>query len=352
MRFFAIILLACFLLFSATPALSATTFPYEPLEPTFFGQNVQTVQANTFFSRLYTVALGAAVVLAVLMIVIAGVEYTAGGITAEMKSDAKKKIVNALVGLFIVFFAWLLLKTINPQLVNTELTGITIPPSGRAGSTGVTPPRAETFNSYQQDEGLYFIEMKVTVWEVNGPYNSLWQCQDFNNAAEERGQNTYLCSQKQNGVRWLNTIMVQRLAAVNAPDVRGDTPCLYDSAGIQVMSACTTVALLPELSVSRLRLLAQTLGAGAVMVTAGTEPYGHTSHGPRLNVVDLRATPQLVAYLKQKKGGDFAPCARSSSGGLVRDSVTLTGSDPRGAYYWEPRGCGGSTADHFHVVFN
>ena len=41
MRFFAIILLACVLLFSATPALAATTFPYEPLEPTFFGQNVQ-----------------------------------------------------------------------------------------------------------------------------------------------------------------------------------------------------------------------------------------------------------------------------------------------------------------------
>ncbi len=63
----------------------------------------------------------AAGVLAVIMIVVAGTQYVAAGISPSAKSDAKEQIVNALIGLGIILSSWLLLNTINPNLVNFSL---------------------------------------------------------------------------------------------------------------------------------------------------------------------------------------------------------------------------------------
>ena len=70
-----------------------------------------------FLSSVYNFGVAAAAVLAVLMIAWGGVEY----MTTEAfqgKSDAKNKIWNAIFGLLLVLASYLILWTINPNIIN------------------------------------------------------------------------------------------------------------------------------------------------------------------------------------------------------------------------------------------
>ena len=52
---------------------------------------------------------------AVLMIIIGGLQITVGGASPEMVSNAKSRILQALLSLVLLFGTALLLKTVNPQ---------------------------------------------------------------------------------------------------------------------------------------------------------------------------------------------------------------------------------------------
>ena len=70
--------------------------------------------------NFYGVAIGIAAVLAVIMIIYAGIEYaTIESITG--KSDAKDKWQGALIGLGLLLASYLILRTINIDLVNVNL---------------------------------------------------------------------------------------------------------------------------------------------------------------------------------------------------------------------------------------
>lgn len=74
-------------------------------------------QLGEYVNTIFQVALGLIMVLAVIMIVIAGVEY----MTIESmfgKSDAKNRIAGAVTGLILALGIFLILNTINPQLLN------------------------------------------------------------------------------------------------------------------------------------------------------------------------------------------------------------------------------------------
>lgn len=106
------------------------------------GTTVETNNLAEFIVSAYNYVFGLGVALAVLMIVIGGVQYTLGW-TPALAGDAKGRIGNAIIGLVILFTSFLLLETINPALVkfdlnlkgnacNTPLTG----PSGSATTPG------------------------------------------------------------------------------------------------------------------------------------------------------------------------------------------------------------------------
>ncbi len=61
------------------------------------------------------VALGAAV--AVIMCIIGGTQYVASGISPSQKDAAKKRIVDSLTGLTLILTSFLILNSINPNLV-------------------------------------------------------------------------------------------------------------------------------------------------------------------------------------------------------------------------------------------
>jgi len=73
-----------------------------------------------FFNKLYIYLIGAAVILAIIMIVWGGLEYSTQD-SISKKSDGKSKIYNALFGLVLVLSPVLVFTIINPQILNLNV---------------------------------------------------------------------------------------------------------------------------------------------------------------------------------------------------------------------------------------
>jgi hypothetical protein len=77
---------------------------------------------TSYLNWLFKFALAAAAFLAVAQIVIGGISMIAGGASETARSNAKKRISDALWGLGLALASWLILFTINPDLANMKLT--------------------------------------------------------------------------------------------------------------------------------------------------------------------------------------------------------------------------------------
>lgn len=117
------------------PKVSAQT--YKLLAP--LPQGSPTLPVETGFSlyaeNFFLFLLSAAVILALVMIVIGGVEYVGSAGNTSLLGDAKGRMVNALLGLLLALASWLILNVINPDLVDFS---ITVPPIPGIG--GPVPP--------------------------------------------------------------------------------------------------------------------------------------------------------------------------------------------------------------------
>lgn len=102
----------------------AAEINYAPLAPLPIGDAGAMPPAYTLSSYLsgmikLLIALGAAT--AILFAIIGGTQYVAAGIAPSAKTDAKNRIMNAFIGLTIMLTSYLLLNSINPDLVNFNL---------------------------------------------------------------------------------------------------------------------------------------------------------------------------------------------------------------------------------------
>ncbi len=101
---------------------------YELLAPIpGFGDSVNTNSLGEYINIVFQIGLGIAGVLAILMIIYAGVKYMTTD-AASAKSEGKKLITNAFFGLGVILSAFIFLNTINPDLLNLEpeLEGVDI----------------------------------------------------------------------------------------------------------------------------------------------------------------------------------------------------------------------------------
>ena len=102
------------------------------------------VSANSpasFVSGLYAYALSIAGALAVIMIVYGGVKYVASGGSVSARSDAMDIIKNAIFGIVLLFGGYIILYTINPNLVNIKNPNLpSAPPLKTLGFVSSTPP--------------------------------------------------------------------------------------------------------------------------------------------------------------------------------------------------------------------
>src|SRR3989344_4016078 len=95
--------------------LTYTLLQSLPKEGTDLRENVTLEEYLTWAFRFVLALAG---FLAVLMIVIGGVEYIISGASEAMRGEAKKRIENAIWGLVMALVSYLVLYTINPSLVD------------------------------------------------------------------------------------------------------------------------------------------------------------------------------------------------------------------------------------------
>jgi len=95
---------------------------------------------------LLSFMLYAAGILAVLMLVIGGVQYVLAGSMGnpEKISDAQSRLLSALGGLVLALGAWIILYTINPKLLNIDLNLQSIPNTTIPGGGNTTVPGGNT----------------------------------------------------------------------------------------------------------------------------------------------------------------------------------------------------------------
>ncbi len=93
--------------------------------------------------NFYQFSLIAGVFLAVGVIVWAGLRYTLAAGNPSTQSDARDQILQALLGLILLFGAYLILYTINPNLTNLKLETL---------NSVMAPPVIPTYSSYQTQD--------------------------------------------------------------------------------------------------------------------------------------------------------------------------------------------------------
>ena len=78
---------------------------------------------GAYLNIMIKIFIGICAVLAVIMIVIGGLEYMTSELT-ESKAHGKESIKNAILGLLLALGAWTILNQINPQLLKTDLSSL------------------------------------------------------------------------------------------------------------------------------------------------------------------------------------------------------------------------------------
>jgi hypothetical protein len=83
--------------------------------------DTKNIQLGDYINQIFRIALGILMVIAVIMVIIAGVQYMAVE-SIFGKTAAKERIVNALTGLLIGLGIFLILSTINPKLLEVNFS--------------------------------------------------------------------------------------------------------------------------------------------------------------------------------------------------------------------------------------
>ena len=89
------------------------------------GSSVNTTSLSSYLQTIFQIGIGVAAGLAVIMIVLGGIEYMSTDAIGG-KEEGKEKITSALWGLLLALSAWLILNTINPKLLdmNLQVSGV------------------------------------------------------------------------------------------------------------------------------------------------------------------------------------------------------------------------------------
>lgn len=172
---------------AVTPLVHAQPAPgnYIPLAPL---PNTTTASGetnfNTYVVGMFALLIGVATVLAVIMIVIGGIEYISSAAVGG-KSDGKEKITQALYGLLLAASCWLILYTVNPDLLKFDVLN-SIPTSYNQGTYyGATPPGTPGW--YVRYEFMCVTATSVWSTAYLGPMESEEVCRDPGIAHFHRG---------------------------------------------------------------------------------------------------------------------------------------------------------------------
>ena len=146
------------LLFLAPMVANAQYTPLAPLS----SNAKELTSLGGYLSDLFLLGIGLAGVLAVIMLVVAGIQFIGGASSESQRKDAKERIWAAILGLLIALGSWMLLNTIDNNLVavpdaSLQPTTIDISPTGEGATqsgpvgstvTGPAGPSSITTTEY------------------------------------------------------------------------------------------------------------------------------------------------------------------------------------------------------------
>ncbi len=266
-----------------------------------------TTNLASYVSGAFTLSMAVGAAIAFVMITYGGIIYaTADAISG--KQNGKKYIRDAVTGLIILLGAFAILNTIDPELVNLNI-GFQNPE--------VIVPEDSTLSPGGQIVGALAGCPQCTYRTVKV------------DGRDVKVLNGYVMSQEQ-----IDNDLSARETLKNYITVN------HDACTGGAETGCTNVNNLPSIAVYGLTTIGQECQCKFTL-TGGTEG-GHSTHGPGLSAVDIRAT-DLRPYLEKL----------NLSMSTINDGHAHTiriGSVPVNIMY-EPPGAGRSTGDHYHIVF-
>ncbi|NMB92470.1 MAG: hypothetical protein GYA31_02505 [Parcubacteria group bacterium] len=102
------------------------------------GECVGPAKLSTMIVKFIEILFPLAGILAFVMIVVAGFEYATSGGDTNKQKDAQDRIANAIIGLVLLFAFWVILNTINPDILKIQdlsLKSVTSPAIKQANMT-------------------------------------------------------------------------------------------------------------------------------------------------------------------------------------------------------------------------
>ena len=112
---------------------------YTPLAPLPIGDGgtlSTSYTINGYLSGMLKLIIALGGALSILMAIVGGTQYVASGVSPDAKNGAKERVQNALTGLALILTSYLILNSINPQLVQFNFM---LPPVGVAPGTTINP---------------------------------------------------------------------------------------------------------------------------------------------------------------------------------------------------------------------
>lgn len=239
------------------------------------GQTDTDVELRTYIPGMFRLAIGIAGALAVLMIVIGGVEY----ITSESlggKSDGRERINNAIIGLILAIGSYAILATISPNSLEFNLSGFRTPPTGTSQPTspGSCPVNPCSLSSACPTDNTCSVSSTCTkVCTPTGGPVTTGPC---------IGSACY--SQYPAGTAWPDdsTERGQLVGFDFFSTKTGGRNCTKSDE-----DGCTTVYKIGSQAISGLQSLRSRCAGCSLVITGGSEFWEHSTHGIGQNRVDL-----------------------------------------------------------------
>ena len=129
------------------PSIVMANGEYTPVStlPGVFTKGVP-VSATSIIAGIYNASIGIGSMLAVIMIIKGGMKYTVSEAIGS-KEEAKKDIWYAVWGLLLLLTSFIILRTINVDLVNIRLD-LSVPPGSGASGPAPTTPEGDNWCFY------------------------------------------------------------------------------------------------------------------------------------------------------------------------------------------------------------
>lgn len=135
---------------------------------------------SKFFNGMFMFGVSIAAFLAVLMIAIGGIQYMSTDAVSG-KTEGRERIQYAVMGLLLVLFSWILLKQINPEILNFNFLNKDISGSDISGYTSRQDSQSSQSTSNINDNFIYYKDEDVyTGQNEQGFYKVIGEDKDGN----------------------------------------------------------------------------------------------------------------------------------------------------------------------------